>query len=312
MSDEISKSISLLQSAFDGRLSEDEAIRNLIDIGADEELLTLLGYGSERHAGIVRRALEKCHGNKTLLIGVIAFLISTGELYGYKVSKGDTLWGIAKTCGINVTELKKLNPQLSGDTIHPGMELAVPSSIDDAKPNETVHVVQKGETAYGIAKSLSMNLNELQQLNPETDLNKLSIGQLLFIKKAPSSSSKNETYSNDKSDEKTDFLAKVIYAETSSIATDMEVRLICRVIMNRVGRRGFSGNSDPYSIVRAKNQFSCTSGTEGNVNWKDYRKDLNTITERDYGYAEKMMSGDESFMPSNNDIIFYCNKSLAT
>lgn len=312
--DDTQKAVSMLQSAVDGTLSETDAIDSLVEFGASEELLSLLGYGSERHAGITKRVMDMCRGNKALLIGVIAFLVSTGELYGYKVSKGDTLWGIAKSCGSSVEEIKKLNPQISGDLIRPGMEIALPGEpSSEASSNDAVYTVQKGDTAYAIAKSLGISLKELERLNPGTDLEHISVGQKLNV----SSQDKTDTKKTDDqqsgaTDEKTDYLAKVIYSETSSIATDMEVRLICRVIMNRVGRKGFSGNSDPYSIVHAKNQFSCTSGTDGNVNWKNYRRDLNDITKRDYGYAEKMMSGDTSFMPENNDIIFYCNKSLAT
>ena len=42
------------------------------------------------------------------------------------VSVGDTLWGIARACGISVETLRGANPGLNERTLRPGLFLAVP------------------------------------------------------------------------------------------------------------------------------------------------------------------------------------------
>ena len=308
----------LIQSALDGRLSESEAAKAAIALGVDEETLRKIGVSAQimasagRTAGSVDWILNKFKGTAKLC-ALIALLVSSGQLSGYTAEPGDTWLSIAEKHGTEPYELLQLNPELKGKAIQPGFKVVVPQEVmKEAQPVEKPaeaqpaapaavrkYTVVKGDTGYGIARKLKIKFTELKDVNPGIDWNTLPVGTLLVM---PANAI----------DPKTDYLARVIYAETSKIATEQEVKMICRVIMNRVGRKGFPGNTDVHSIVSAPKQFSCTSGTDGNVNWQDYRKDLNSITERDYGYAEKMMAGDTSFMEGSTDIVFYCNRSLAT
>lgn len=46
---------------------------------------------------------------------------------GYAVQQGDTLWGIAKRCGVELAELLAANPQIKNpNLIHPGDEVNIP------------------------------------------------------------------------------------------------------------------------------------------------------------------------------------------
>ena len=45
----------------------------------------------------------------------------------YLVKKGDTLWGIAKRCGVSLTALIAANPQIKNpNLIYPGDRVTIP------------------------------------------------------------------------------------------------------------------------------------------------------------------------------------------
>lgn len=105
------------------------------------------------------------------------------------------------------------------------------------------------------------------------------------------------------------FLSKVIYAETSSVATDEEVKMICRVIMNRVKNRDFGNPQNPFEAVKVKNQFSCI-GDKNNSNWNDnYYPEMNKFSQRDAKLAHQMMTGTTTSLPAS-DAVYYHDKSM--
>ena len=111
-------------------------------------------------------------------------------------------------------------------------------------------------------------------------------------------------------------LARVIYAETSTICTPLEVKLVCKVIMNRIGKSDFAnGGRTPQNaadVVRVKNAFSCI-GDRGNSNWWQFTPTLNYAAKRACVYAHYMMKGDQATiqLPSEyGDIVYYHDKSI--
>ena len=296
----LNEALKMLDDAVGGSLDEQEAARMLEEFGADEELMSRLGIRTGmKVAGTMDWLFEKCRGNKALLIGSLALLVSAGRLHGYEVQSGDTLWGIARASNCKVEDLRRLNPQISGDVIREGDNLVTPSEVKPGS-NGSVHVVAKGDTLGAIAKKYNTTVDNLLKLNPQIkDRNRISVGDEIVVSEEV------------KIDPKADYIAKVLYAETSTRATENEVGLICRVILNRIGNKAFGGASDAYGVVTRKGAFSCTSGNDGNVNWDEYSRDLNDATLRDYGYAEKLVRGDSSGLPGSDDIVYYCNKSLA-
>lgn len=106
------------------------------------------------------------------------------------------------------------------------------------------------------------------------------------------------------------FVARVLYAETSSVATEEEVKLICRVILNRIGKKDFGNAQDAYSAVRVKNAFSSIDDSK-NSSWTDFLKINNKYTERDKELARQLMSGDDSGIPAS-DVVYYHDKSIET
>ena len=63
----------------------------------------------------------------------------------HTVKRGDTLWSISEKYDTTVAELRRLNPKIKGDTIHPGDKVKVPGG-------RRTHTVKRGETLSGIAK----------------------------------------------------------------------------------------------------------------------------------------------------------------
>lgn len=106
------------------------------------------------------------------------------------------------------------------------------------------------------------------------------------------------------------FLSKVIYAETSSVATEDEVKMICRVIMNRVKNKNFGDPTNPFEVVTVKNQFSCINDPS-NSNWNDnYYPGMNKFSQRDAKLAHQMMIGKVDLPAS--DAVYYHDISIDT
>lgn len=94
----------------------------------------------------------------------------------YTVTKGDSLYSIAKKYDITVDDLKTTN-NLKTNTLSIGQILKIPgTSIEE--PN--THTVSKGESLYSIANKYGTTVNELKSLN-NLSSNTLSIGQVLKL-----------------------------------------------------------------------------------------------------------------------------------
>lgn len=122
----------------------------------------------------------------------------------YTVQKGDGLYSIAKRFGLTVDELKKIN-HLEGDNINVGQKLQTKNILNtfqheevqaqrqemvidslgaghNSKPAYNEYIVQKGDSLFGIAKTFSLTVDELKQLNHLTD-NNIKVGQKLVVTK---------------------------------------------------------------------------------------------------------------------------------
>ena len=93
----------------------------------------------------------------------------------YVVSKGDTLWGIARKYGVSVEDLKNKN-NLTSNSLSIGQVLLIPGSdkVDE------YYTVNKGDTLYSIAKRYGTSVSSLKEIN-NLSSNNLSVGQKLKI-----------------------------------------------------------------------------------------------------------------------------------
>mgnify|MGYP002622790155 CR=1 FL=1 len=145
---------------------------------------------------------------KGLAIDEIVYIpISNKEVEPYSVKQGETWAFIAKTRQISEDELAILNPAvLDKQNLHSGQILNVPILLNDnsiitssiggnkkekdknnkqtpiivEKNQPRIHIVQQGETLFGIAKRYGVKVDSLKALNPQLT-EQLSIGQQIRL-----------------------------------------------------------------------------------------------------------------------------------
>lgn len=119
------------------------------------------------------------------------------DFYRYDTSAGESIYDIAAKLGVTKDYIIKNNPD-AADGINGGMTLYFPVDSQNAastgksanQPTVNVHVVEQGETLYGLAKRYGVTIDDLIALNPGTDKG-LKIGQKLSIPSAGTTSSVN-------------------------------------------------------------------------------------------------------------------------
>lgn len=126
--------------------------------------------------------------------GVLRY-IGYGDTSGnnYVVSKGDSLWSIAKKFNISVEELKAAN-NLSSNLLNIGQNLVIPMQEEQPIPGEyTVYIVKSGDSLYSIANRYDITVNDLIEYNNLSGTD-LSIGEQLLIPVVTNDESQYNTY----------------------------------------------------------------------------------------------------------------------
>lgn len=116
----------------------------------------------------------------------------------YTVKSGDNLSVIARRHSMTVRELKELN-NLSNDLISVGQRLSVRKFIDSVAPSASqyseesapqgtfaVYTVQSNETSSNILEKFNMTKRELQELNPDVNIDALDRKQVITVLLPPS------------------------------------------------------------------------------------------------------------------------------
>jgi len=125
-----------------------------------------------------------------LLFSLMLFSLSYAQIY--TVQSGDSLGKIAKKHGMTTAELIKLNNIKDPNKLAVGQKLrtaAAAAASSTVNKNASTYKITSGDTFYGIAKKYGMSIDQLKAANPNLDPSRLSIGQIIRLKPAFSSTS---------------------------------------------------------------------------------------------------------------------------
>lgn len=109
----------------------------------------------------------------------------------YTVRKGDTLFSICSKRGIQMQEVKSLNPKLKENDIREGQTIALPSrylSLRDLNILQGINLkgsrnypVREGETIQDIIGKRGITMDEARKVNPNVNLYALKEGQVIQL-----------------------------------------------------------------------------------------------------------------------------------
>ena len=107
------------------------------------------------------------------------------SITNHLVLKGETLYGIAQLTGVSVSDLIEWN-DLYDTSISIGQNLIIHGSVEEntkAPESQKVnfHVVEPGDTMYGISKKYNISVMDLFELNQKENFN-LDVGERLRVK----------------------------------------------------------------------------------------------------------------------------------
>ncbi len=138
-----------------------------------------------------------------LVVGMVVLSVSFGfnqrglAEERYAVKPGDSLYGISRSFGVGIEELKKANG-LDGSAIKPRQVLLIPTqrkqqtgetvkklpgkTVKKASSQTESYVVQKGDNLYSISKRVGLPVEEIKKMN-QLHSSALKIGQSLTVPK---------------------------------------------------------------------------------------------------------------------------------
>lgn len=124
---------------------------------------------------------------RILILSALAMFSGINAQKSHTVTKGDTLYGIAKKYGMSLEQLTKLNPKIKDNKVNIGDVLIVngKTSASSATSVETSSEIgyitlQPKQTIYGITKQYQISEAKLRALNPNLDGN-MKIGNKIAL-----------------------------------------------------------------------------------------------------------------------------------
>lgn len=84
----------------------------------------------------------------------------------YEVQPKETIYSLSNRLGITSSQLIEANPEVA-DGLKAHSTLYFPVSEAELQPRTVIHQVKKGETIYGLSKTLGVSIDTLMAMNPE-------------------------------------------------------------------------------------------------------------------------------------------------
>jgi LysM repeat protein len=115
------------------------------------------------------------------------FFVANAQKAEHLVLEKETLYGIAKTHNVNVTDLQNANKDILINGLKVGQKLILPSNnvvIEVSKTsnsNSQTHTVLAKESLFSIARQYNVSVQDLDVLNTEILKSGLQIGQIIAI-----------------------------------------------------------------------------------------------------------------------------------
>lgn len=117
-----------------------------------------------------------------------------GDYEWYTIQDGDLLGRVAQRYGTTLSEIKRLNPDINVDRISINQRIRIPrkgtataqSVSADTKPvereGEVWYTIQDGDLVGRIAQRYGTTSKRIAELNPDVNIDRISIGQRIRIK----------------------------------------------------------------------------------------------------------------------------------
>ncbi len=101
------------------------------------------------------------------------------------IEAGDTLWQLARTYGTTVDEIIAANPGIDPANLQVGQRVCIPVEPDICPPGSVPYIIQAGDTFWRIAQNLGVSVQDIINLNPGVDPNRLMVGQQICVPAPP-------------------------------------------------------------------------------------------------------------------------------
>ncbi|MDD4149045.1 MAG: LysM peptidoglycan-binding domain-containing protein [Bacteroidales bacterium] len=128
--------------------------------------------------------------DQIIRIPVIFEVSDDGNKIKYTVKSGDTLYSLCRKHGVTEDEFYALNDNVKPNRgIKVGQEIVFPLRVLDIQTSDVekdtinyyYHLVEKGETLYGLCRKFEIKQDEIFEANPNLDENTLKVGSLIKI-----------------------------------------------------------------------------------------------------------------------------------
>ena len=134
-----------------------------------------------------------------LVIGAVLSMVcvdlfAQSAYFLHTVTKGQSLYSIARMYSIQVEDITRLNPG-SETVIREGQTLRIPQTVSEESREKRFHTIQPGETLYQLTVKYNISASAICAANPGLSASNFRAGQVIVIPSASASSSVQESES---------------------------------------------------------------------------------------------------------------------